>query len=104
MIRRNLMKLSASATLASVMALAGLPAAAADITMNVGFGAPEASIYGRFGAHFEKFAEEYTGGSVDVKLRCCTRSRPKTKRSSRCNWERLTGSSSRQTTSRRIGH
>lgn len=71
MIRRNLMKLSASATLASVMALAGLPAAAADITMNVGFGAPEASIYGRFGAHFEKFAEEYTGGSVDVKLRCC---------------------------------
>lgn len=46
-------------------------AMAADVTMNVGFGAPEASIYGRFGAHFEKFVEEYSGGSIDVKLRCC---------------------------------
>lgn len=46
-------------------------ALAADITMNVGFGAPEASIYGRFGTHFEKFAEEYTDGDIDVKLRCC---------------------------------
>ena len=46
-------------------------AAAADITMNVGFGAPEESLYGRFGKIFERLAEEYTGGSVDVKLRCC---------------------------------
>jgi tripartite ATP-independent transporter DctP family solute receptor len=44
---------------------------AADVTMNVGFGAPEASIYGRFGKHFENFVEEYSGGSIDVKLRCC---------------------------------
>ena len=58
---------------ASVFAL-GLSvcsAAAADITMNVGFGAPEESLYGRFGKIFERLAEEYTGGSVDVKLRCC---------------------------------
>ena len=44
---------------------------AADLTMNVGFGAPEESLYGRFGKIFEAKAEEYTSGSVDVKLRCC---------------------------------
>ena len=44
---------------------------AQDITMNLGFGAPEESLYGRFGAIFERLAEEYTDGAVDVKLRCC---------------------------------
>lgn len=52
-------------------AMTSTAAYAADVTMNVGFGAPEASIYGRFGAHFERLAEEYTDGEVDVKLRCC---------------------------------
>lgn len=46
-------------------------AALAQITMNIGFGAPEDSLYGRFGAIFERLAEDYTGGSVDVRLRCC---------------------------------
>lgn len=46
-------------------------AMAADITMNLGFGAPEDSLYGRFGKIFKEKAEEYTGGSVEVKLRCC---------------------------------
>jgi len=57
----------------SVMALAisATSALAADITMNLGFGAPEESLYGRFGKIFEAKAEEYTNGSVDVKLRCC---------------------------------
>ena len=49
----------------------GTPAFAADITMNLGFGAPEESLYGRFAKIFEAKAEEYTNGSVDVKLRCC---------------------------------
>ena len=44
---------------------------AADITMNLGFGAPEKSIYGRFGKIVEKKVEEYTNGSINVKLRCC---------------------------------
>ena len=39
--------------------------------MNVGFGAPEESLYGRFGKIFEEKAEDYTNGTVDVKLRCC---------------------------------
>ena len=46
-------------------------ATAQEITMNVGFGAPEESLYGRFGAIFEELVEEYTDGSVDVRLRCC---------------------------------
>ena len=55
----------------SGMAVASISAQAADVTMNLGFGAPEASIYGRFGTIFKAKAEEYTGGSVEVKLRCC---------------------------------
>ncbi len=55
----------AAATISTTSAMA------ADITMNVGFGAPEASIYGRFGAHFERLTEEMSGGAIDVKLRCC---------------------------------
>lgn len=53
------------------LALTSTSALAADITMNVGFGAPEESLYGRFGKIFEAKAEEYTNGVVDVKLRCC---------------------------------
>jgi tripartite ATP-independent transporter DctP family solute receptor len=53
------------------LAVSASGALAADLTMNVGFGAPEESLYGRFGKIFEAKAEEYTGGSIDVKLRCC---------------------------------
>ena len=61
-----------SATLSlAALAVSATTALAADVTMNVGFGAPEESLYGRFGVIFERLAEEYTGGSVDVKLRCC---------------------------------
>ncbi len=56
---------------AVVASTAATSAMAADITMNVGFGAPEESLYGRFGKIFEAKAEEYTNGAIDVKLRCC---------------------------------
>jgi TRAP-type C4-dicarboxylate transport system substrate-binding protein len=62
--------LKTAATLAA-LAMTTTSVTAQDITMNVGFGAPEDSLYGRFGAIFEELAEEYTGGSVDVRLRCC---------------------------------
>jgi tripartite ATP-independent transporter DctP family solute receptor len=61
----------ATATLMCAMTFSTSSVFAADVTMNVGFGAPEESLYGRFGKIFEAKAEEYTGGSVDVKLRCC---------------------------------
>ena len=68
------MKIKELKTLALSMAVAAVSSTslfAADVTMNLGFGAPEASIYGRFGAHFEKYVEDYSNGAIDVKLRCC---------------------------------
>ena len=47
------------------------PVQAKDVTMNLGFGAPEDSLYGRFAKIFKEKAEEYTNGSVSVKIRCC---------------------------------
>lgn len=44
---------------------------AADITMNVGFGAPEDSFYGRFGKIFQEKVAEHSNGAIEVKLRCC---------------------------------
>lgn len=71
MIRRALLKRLAIAVVAGGASLCAISAHAADVTMNLGFGAPEDSLYGRFGAIFKAKAEEYTGGSVEVKLRCC---------------------------------
>ncbi len=52
-------------------ALAATSGLAADITMNVGFGAPEESLYGRFGKIFQEKVAEHTDGAIEVKLRCC---------------------------------
>ncbi|MEL6101147.1 MAG: TRAP transporter substrate-binding protein [Pseudomonadota bacterium] len=68
MIRRYALKTAAAALIAS---LAALPVAAADVTMNVGFGAPEESLYGRFGKIFQTKVAEMSGGDIEVKLRCC---------------------------------
>ncbi len=51
--------------------MASMAASAADLTMNVGFGAPEESLYGRFGKLFQQQVEKHSGGSIEVKLRCC---------------------------------
>lgn len=56
---------------AMIAGMSASSAVAADLTMNVGFGAPEESFYGNFMKIFEVKVEEYTGGSIDVKLRCC---------------------------------
>ncbi len=71
MIGRKLLKATAAVAMVGGITISALSAHAADVTMNLGFGAPEDSIYGRFGAIFKAKAEEYTGGSVEVKLRCC---------------------------------
>lgn len=44
---------------------------AQEITMNVGFGAPQDSAFGRFGEVFQEKLEEKSGGAIKVKLRCC---------------------------------
>ncbi|MDA7966035.1 TRAP transporter substrate-binding protein [Ruegeria sp.] len=64
----RLKTLAASLLALSISATATL---AAEVTMNFGFGAPEESIYGRFATLFKTKVEEYTDGSVEVKLRCC---------------------------------
>lgn len=68
MIKQSLLKSAAALLLATVTVL---PATAADLTMNVGFGAPEESLYGRFGKIFQQKVEEISGGTIEVKLRCC---------------------------------
>lgn len=60
-----------TALAALVGAAMAVPALAADVTMNVGFGAPEESLYGRFGKHFQEQLAEISGGTMEVKLRCC---------------------------------
>ena len=64
----NLRHALVGAALAGMTATSGF---AADITMNVGFGAPEDSFYGSFMKIFEAKVEDYTAGAIDVKLRCC---------------------------------
>jgi tripartite ATP-independent transporter DctP family solute receptor len=67
----KLFNLKTTLVSAALVGMTATTTLAADITMNVGFGAPEESLYGRFGKIFEQKAEEYTNGAVDVKLRCC---------------------------------
>lgn len=64
----NMRGVAASAVALSISATAAF---AADITMNVGFGAPEESLYGRFGKLFQAAVAEESGGAIEVKLRCC---------------------------------
>ncbi len=68
------MKFRLLTLLAAPLLVAGLSVSAvqaADVKMNLGFGAPEDSLYGRFARIFKEKAEDYTGGSVEVKIRCC---------------------------------
>ncbi|WP_306152211.1 TRAP transporter substrate-binding protein [Roseovarius sp. MMSF_3281] len=46
-------------------------ATAQDVTLNLGYAAAEGSTYGVLADKFEELAEEYSGGSIDVKVRCC---------------------------------
>lgn len=71
MSRRSLLRLVANAAVSVAMVFSSILVMAADVTMNLGFGAPEESFYGRFGQIFKAKAEEYTGGALEVKLRCC---------------------------------
>ena len=68
MLLKSLKKATLSAVAATLVATSGW---AADVTMNVGFGAPEESLYGRFGVIFQQKVAEISGGNIEVKLRCC---------------------------------
>lgn len=49
----------------------GTSALAQDATMNLGWSTPLDSDYGVFATKFKELVEEYSDGSVEVKLRCC---------------------------------
>ena len=67
--KRTILKFVAAPVIAALVSIPGVMAA--DVKMNLGFGAPEDSLYGRFAKIFKEKAEDYTGGSVEVKIRCC---------------------------------
>lgn len=55
----------------AALTLGALPALAADVTLNVGWETPPDSKLGILAVKFKELAEEYSDGSVKVKLRCC---------------------------------
>ena len=71
MFAKKLLKLTAYTAVTAGLIFSTLPATAADVSMNLGFGAPEQSLYGRFAVIFKAKAEEYTNGKLEVKIRCC---------------------------------
>ncbi|WP_108816614.1 TRAP transporter substrate-binding protein [Loktanella sp. Alg231-35] len=52
-------------------AFGGQVAYAQDLTINLGYAAAETSTYGVLAAKFEELVEDYSDGSIDVKVRCC---------------------------------
>ncbi len=63
--------LKSLAASALALAVTGSSAFAADVTINLGYATAETSSYGTIATKFEELAEEYSGGSIDVKIRCC---------------------------------
>lgn len=57
---------------AAALLLGSGVAQAKDVAINLGFAAPKDSAYGVLASKFEELAEEYSGGTLDVKVRCCT--------------------------------
>ena len=70
---RSMPSLKSMPLAASIMAfsLAAQPALAGDVVINLGYAAAEGSSYAVLADKFEELAEEYSGGSIDVKVRCC---------------------------------
>lgn len=67
---KNTMKLSLMAS-ALALAVSAQTASADDVTINLGYAAAEGSSYSVLANKFEELAEEYSGGTLDVKVRCC---------------------------------
>ncbi len=56
---------------AALIAFSAAPTLAQDVTINLGYAAAEGSSYAVLADKFEELAEEYSGGSIDVRVRCC---------------------------------
>lgn len=64
-------KVAFTAVAAAGLILGGGTAGAADLTINLGYAAAKTSSYAVLADKFEELAEEYSEGSLDVKVRCC---------------------------------
>lgn len=53
------------------LALSAQTAAADNVVVNLGYAAAEGSSYAVLANKFEELAEKYSGGTIDVKVRCC---------------------------------
>lgn len=58
--------------MAVVATIAAAPAYAQNVTMNFGFSTPEEHDYGRMAVKFKELVEDYSDGSIEVKIRCCS--------------------------------
>ena len=69
----SLTKRLAAVFSAALMALVWAGPATADdkVVMNLGWATPLDSDYGVLAKKFKELAEDYSGGSIEVKLRCC---------------------------------
>ncbi len=60
-----------SLALSAAVLMSAQTAFADDVVINLGYAAAEGSSYSILANKFEELAEEYSGGSIDVKVRCC---------------------------------
>ena len=58
-------------TIASLLLLVNTVTQADDVTINLGYAAAEDSTYSILANKFEELAEQYSEGTIDVKVRCC---------------------------------
>ncbi len=65
----NSKRIAAGALMAAL--LAGHGAWAENVTINLGYAASEGSSYAVLADKFEELAEEYSNGTIDVRVRCC---------------------------------
>ncbi len=62
---------SLSFAAAAALSLSVSTASAEDVVINLGYAAAEGSSYSVLADKFEELAEQYSDGSIDVKVRCC---------------------------------
>ncbi len=71
--RASRLIISVSTTVAIGAGLFGMGSAnAADVTLNLGYASAQSGTYHILATQFQEFAEQYTDGSVEIRLRCCT--------------------------------
>ena len=70
MLTKTLKALVAGAAMTTLIATAS-PALAEDVTINLGWETPADSKLGILAVKFKELVEDYSDGSIEVKLRCC---------------------------------